>query len=223
LGRPLWLELIDKWDYILYQNDRVFPNYDLSGKVLEIGCGRRGWFSLMVKSYYNDFVITTDVLPDKVREAKNIAAAIGFESDGYVVADATHLPFREKVFQKIIGNAILHHVLPNIDDAAMDMHYVMEEHGMVIFPGEIVASRSLGWLWKKISLEKMEGEGIATESTWQNAFLKANFTQVSVTREHRNGYIKSFPREVYYRLIKHLPDKFVVRYLVTSATLTAKT
>lgn len=222
MARPLWLTLIDKWDYILYERDKVFPNYDLSGKVLEIGCGRRGWFSLMVKSCFNDFVVTTDVLRDKVREAKTIATALGFESDGYVVTDAIHLPFRDKIFQKIIGNAVLHHVLPTISAVAREMHRIIENDGTVIFTGEIVASRSLGWLWKKISLEKMEGEGIATESAWRESFQNATFTSVSIVREHRCGYTQSMPRDIYYRLIKHLPDKFVVRYLVTSATLIAR-
>lgn len=214
---------MDKWDNILYQRDKIFPNYDLSGKVLEIGCGRRAWFSLMVKSYFNDFVVTTDVLRDKVREAKNIAASVNLESDGYVVVDAAHLPFRDKTFQKIIGNAVLHHVLPNLHDVAREMHQVMESPGTAIFTGEIVASRSLGWIWKKISLEKMPDEGIATEATWCKTFLNAAFTHVNVIREHRCGYIQSILRDIYYRFIKHLPDRFVVRCLVTSATLIAST
>lgn len=215
--------LISNWDYILYQRDKIFPNYDLSGNVLDIGCGRRGWFSLMVKSYFRDkaFVITTDVLPDKVRKAKDIAASLNLESDGYVAADAAHLPFRGETFQKIIGSAVLHHVLPAINDVTKEMFYVMKSSGTTLFTGEIVASSFLGWLWKKISLEKAPDEGIATEATWHKAFLNAGFTQVNVLREHRFGYHQSLRRDIYYRIIKYLPDKFVVKYALTSATITA--
>lgn len=188
---------------------------------MEIGCGRRGWFSLMVKSYSDGFVVTTDVFPDKVREAKNIATSLNLESEGYVVADAAHLPFRHRAFQKIIGNAVLHHVLPAISLVAKEIHRVMESRGTAIFTAVIVSSRFLGWLWKRISLEKMPGEGIATLAAWREPFLDAGFACVSILREHICGYTQSTLRDTYYRLIKRIPEKFVTRYLLTSATIIA--
>jgi ubiquinone/menaquinone biosynthesis C-methylase UbiE len=224
-SEPLWLLLMDKWDTILYQRDKIFPRYDLSGRVLEIGCGRRGWFSLMVKAYFRDssFVVTTDILADKVRKAKDIAVSLNCESDGYVVADVAHLPFCRNIFQKIIGCAVLHHAMPNIDLAGLELHRVTESSGMALFTGEIVASRFLGWIWKKMSLEKIPGEGIATETTWRKAFLNAGFPQVKILREHRYGYHQSITRNIYYRFLKHIPDEVVLRWGLTSVTIIADT
>lgn len=219
LTEPLWLLLLDKWSYILYQRDKVFPNHDFSGNILEIGCGRRGWFSLMVKSYFEGFVVTTDALRDKVRKAKDIAVSLGLASDEYMVVDAVHLPFQQKSFQKIIGNAVLHHILPFISVVAKELQYVMENQSEAIFTGEIVASRFLGWVWKKVSLEKIEGEGIATEGTWRKAFSNVGFKEIKILREQRHGYHTSTLRNLYYLLLKHLPERFVVRHLLSSITI----
>jgi ubiquinone/menaquinone biosynthesis C-methylase UbiE len=145
--------------YILYQLNHIISRYDLGGSILEIGCGRRGWFSLMVKSYFNSFVITTDVSRGKVRKAKEIAEALGIESDYYVVADAALLPFVDGVFDKVIGNAVLHHVLENIETVAKEIFRVTNDSGSGLFTGEIVASRPIGWLWKNLVLNKIPGEG----------------------------------------------------------------
>ena len=215
--------LLDKWNYILYQRDKVFPNYDFSGNILEIGCGRRGWFSLMLKSYFDCFVVTTDIESSKVRKAKDIAASLNLESDDYVVADAAHLPFRDDPFSRVCGNAVLHHVLPSLKLMAKEIHRVLGNSGTALFTGEIVASRFLGWLWKKISLEKSPGEGITTLAGWQNSFLEAGFARVKILRENRSRYTKGIFRNIYYRLIERIPSKFVTKYLLTSVTIVAMT
>jgi len=211
---------MDKWNYILYVRDKVIPNYDVQGNVLEIGCGRRGWLSLMLRSYFQCFIITTDIQRDKVRKAKEIATSLNLESNDYVVADSAHLPFRDKTFQKIVGNAVLHHMLDFIDVVAKEMRRVMKNGGTAIFTAEIVASRFLGWIWKKIALEKVSPEeGIQTLSAWRKPFLKAGFVKVEMLCEPRCGYTWSILRGIYYNLINRLPKKFVLKYTLTSATI----
>jgi ubiquinone/menaquinone biosynthesis C-methylase UbiE len=211
--------LVEHWSYILYQRDCVIPKYDLKGSVLEIGCGRRGWFSLITKSYFDSFVCTTDISSEKVHKAKEIARALGILSDCYVVADATRLPFINGVFDKVIGNAVLHHVLENIEGAAKEIFRITKEDGMGIFTGEIVSSRFIGWLWKKLVLNKIPGEGIATKDAWKKAFRNSGFNNVNVLRENRYGYNPSNMRNFYYQVIRHLPEEIVTRYLITSVTI----
>jgi len=222
LKEPLWILLLDPWacNNILFYRNYLLINYDFKGKVLEIGCGL-GWLSLMLKSYVDCFVITTDIGSSKVRKAKDIAVLLNSRSDDYVVCDAAHLPFRDKTFSRVCGNAVLHHVLPSIELVTKEIYRVLDNSGTALFTGEIVASRFLGWLWRKISLQKRPGEGITTLASWQNSFLKAGFTQVKILKENRSGYTKGIFRNIYYRIIQRIPSKFVTKYLVTSVTIVA--
>jgi len=214
-----WIMLVEKWQYILYQMNHVISKYDLGGNVLEIGCGRRGWFSLIVKTYFDSFVITTDVSKQKVHKAKEIAQALGIASDDYVVADAASLPFVKGVFHKVIGNAVLHHVLKNIEMVAEEIFRATKEDGMGLFTGEIVASRPIGWLWKNLVLNKIPGEGIATKDSWKKAFYKAGFTNVDIIRENRSGYSSEILRDLYYKITRYFPEEIVTSLLITSITI----
>ena len=226
VGEVPWVMLVHRARRILYCVDHVISKYDLSGSVLDVGCGRRGWLSLLVKSYFNGFVVTFDIVPEHVRDAKNIAKALNLSSDGYVIADAFRLPFRDKVFDKIIGSAILHHLLEKIDIVAKEIFRVTKENGAGIFNAEIVASRFLGWLWKKLALEKAPilgggKEGIATKKDWVKTFKNAGFSEVQVLREKLYGYVtQPLKTIIYYRFVKYLPDEFVIDWLITSATIT---
>jgi len=226
LTEPPWLMPVRRFQRILYCVDHIISKYDLSGSVLDIGCGRRGWLSLLAKSYFNSFVVTFDVVPEKVRDAKEIAKALGLRSDGYVIADAFSLPFRDGVFDTVIGSAILHHLLDKIDVVAKEIFRVTTDDGAGIFNAEIVASRFLGWLWKKFALEKQPAlgggkEGIATKKGWVKAFEDVGFSEVQVLREKLYGYVtKPLKTIMYYRFVKYFPDEFVIKRLVTSATVT---
>jgi len=226
LTEPPWLMLVRRFRRILYCVDHIISKYDLNGNVLDIGCGRRGWLSLLAKSYFNSFVVTFDIVPEKVRDAKEIAKALNLRSDGYVIADASSLPFRDGVFNRVVGSAILHHLLEKIDVVAKEIFRVTKDNGGGIFSAEIAGSRFFGWLWKKLVLEKAPTlgggkEGIATRKDWVKTFENAGFSEVYVSREKLYGYVtKPLKTIMYYRFVKYFPDEFVVKRLVTSATVT---
>lgn len=220
ISEPLWVLLVQKWSYILYYVKHVIEKYDLNGYVLDVGCGRRGWLSLLVKSYFDSVVITFDIIPEKVRDAKKISELINRRSEGYIVASAYDLPLRNGVFDKIIGNAVLHHLLDRIDDLGSEFYRVGKKSCDCIFVGEIVASSLIGWIWKKIVLEKIPGEGISTKKNWISVFENAGFKNIQILKEVRYGYFdKSILRNIYYYVIKHIPDSIVINMMITSATI----
>ena len=223
--KPKWLFLVEKWGYILYVRDCVLSNpemcarADLRGAILDIGCGRRGWLSLLVKCYFDAEVTTTDIVREKVRESRDIARSLGFESNNYVVADCNFLPFRPRIFDRLVGNAVLHHVLPTIHHVARELFRVLRKDGKGIFTGEIVASRPICWSLKKMILDKAEGEGITCIHGWKEPFMKSRFEKVTILREKRCGYVTSIIKNIFYSISKYLPSKICTDFLVTSCTI----
>jgi SAM-dependent methyltransferase len=216
---PSWVMLVQKAPDVLYYVDNVIHKYDLSGLVLDIGCGRRGWLSLLIKSYFNSSVVTFDIDQEKVANARSISRSLGIESNGYVIASAFSLPFKDDVFDRVVGNAILHHLLDDIGMASEEIFRVMKETGLGLFTGEIVASSIIGWLWKKIVLEKIPGEGIATKKRWVHVFETAGFHEIRVLRENLQGYITSLKRGIVYYFAKYIPGEIIVDLFITSATI----
>ena len=219
-SKPLWIWLVEKWNYILYVRDHLLAKQDLIGSILDVGCGRRGWFSLLVKSYFDACVTTSDVSSDKVHKARDIARSLGFQSDNYVVADCTLLPFRDKTFDRIIGNAVLHHVLLTIDQVGRELFRVLRTRGKGIFTGEIVASHLVCRLLEKTVLRKAEGEHITTKDGWKKPFLNAGFRKFTISRENRCGYVQSRVKDLFYLVSKYLPSKICTDFLITSCTIT---
>jgi ubiquinone/menaquinone biosynthesis C-methylase UbiE len=71
--------------------------------ILDYGCGG-GWLSLLLSNWGFD-VVGIDASTSMVRKAKLIC----HEAD-LIVCDAMRLPFRDKVFDCMIGISILHHL-----------------------------------------------------------------------------------------------------------------
>ena len=71
--------------------------------ILDYGCGG-GWFSMLLLKWDFDFV-GVDVSKNMVRNAKIVC----HEAD-FIVCDAMNLPFKDDVFDFVVGVAILHHL-----------------------------------------------------------------------------------------------------------------
>jgi ubiquinone/menaquinone biosynthesis C-methylase UbiE len=217
-----WLLLLDKWNYILYYRDHHLNKHIFRGNILEVGCGRRGWLSLLLKSHFSVKVTTTDIDPQKVRDARNIAENLGVLSDEYRTADCVCLPFHDESFDMIVGNAVMHHVLPSIDNAACEFQRVLTHGGQGIFTGEIAGSRFACWLMRKTTLRKTKDEYVATCRTWVKAFEKAGFKDIQVMKEKRFGYNKSVLRDLYYLVLSRMPRYICLSLFASSCTITFK-
>lgn len=191
-------------------------------KILDIGCGRRGWLSLLLKQHYNVQIYTTDIVEDKVHTARNIARELNCESEGYVVADSTHLPFKPYAFDLIMGNAILHHLLPNIRQAAQEIFTCLTHRGEAIFTGEIVASQPICHIMQGYYKISNSDEGVTTKHHWLTTFKNAKFTNITVARENRANYTDNKLKKIIYTVMKYLPSIICIHFLVTSCTIIAK-
>lgn len=86
--------------------------------VLDVGVGGTG-FTVIASALAGSFSVGTDIPQVACAKAREYAmqcdAAV---QANFVTASATHLPFREEVFSKVISNAVLEHI--EEDDLALD-------------------------------------------------------------------------------------------------------
>lgn len=109
--------------------------------VLELGCGTGAYTELLAKTGYR--LTATDLIPEfvnltsiKVKKHKSVKV---------MRADATKLPFREKSFDAVVGNSILHHI---------PIEKVLSEIWRVLKPGGRLAFTEPNMLNPHIFLQK---------------------------------------------------------------------
>jgi 2-polyprenyl-3-methyl-5-hydroxy-6-metoxy-1,4-benzoquinol methylase len=90
-------------------------------KVLDVGCGT-GNLSQDVKRYFSE-VYGVDIDPVAAKEAK--------EKIDVIIASAEFLPFRKDVFDAVISNQVIEHVM-NVDSFFMDINRVLKSKGLLI-------------------------------------------------------------------------------------------
>lgn len=102
---------------------------DVRGKrVLDYGCGH-GMAAVVLARAGGD-VTAFDLSPGYVAEACQRAVANGVEVRT-LVADAEHLPFPDRLFDAVWGNAILHHL--DLRQAASELRRVLRPGGVAVF------------------------------------------------------------------------------------------
>jgi SAM-dependent methyltransferase len=94
--------------------------------VLDLGCGQ-GDFALWLLDQ-DAIVFGVDLSEFNIRRSKEKAYAKGVAQDRYsfAVMDAVRMAFPDKVFDRVVGNGILHHV---------DLRAVMAEIDRILKPG----------------------------------------------------------------------------------------
>jgi len=92
--------------------------------ILDYGCGG-GWLSLLLLRWGFD-VVGMDVSKNMVKSAKRLC----YEAD-FIVCDAMRLPFRDGIFDFIIGISILHHL--NLEHAFNELKRISLARSVFLF------------------------------------------------------------------------------------------
>jgi SAM-dependent methyltransferase len=96
--------------------------------VLDFGCGHG--MAAVVLARFGARVTAFDLSPGYLFEAQQRARANGM-SVAFVQADGERLPFADTAFDRVWGNAILHHLEPRT--AARELHRVLKPGGIAVF------------------------------------------------------------------------------------------
>jgi SAM-dependent methyltransferase len=96
--------------------------------VLDYGCGHG--MAAVVLARRGARVTAFDLAPAYVAEARRRAAANGVDVE-CLQADGERLPFADAAFDRVWGNAVLHHL--DIDKAARELRRVLRPGGVAVF------------------------------------------------------------------------------------------
>lgn len=98
--------------------------------ILEIGCGT-GELAYRIAQKTFAEVLATDICRPFIDEAKK---RFQLPNVRYEVADFNQIIFfKEKTFDYIVGNGILHHLYPHLDDSLAKMKSLLKDKGKIIF------------------------------------------------------------------------------------------
>ena len=165
-------EETEVWDKIIFPNViRKRENELILGlvkeikpkKILDIGCGT-GWLSKMLSSngYHTVGIDISDWLIKNARKSHS-------EKSQFIVGDGMNLPFRDGIFDLIIGIGVLHHLNP--DQALAECCRVSSKNGILLLmePNKL---NPIGAIGRKIAPldTHTKGEKPFTPKGLRNAF-----------------------------------------------------
>jgi SAM-dependent methyltransferase len=120
---------------------------DLKGKdVLDYGCGHG--MATVVFARMGARVTAFDLSSGYLAEARARAAANEVDVK-FVGADAEHLPFADHSFDRIWGNAVLHHL--DVRRAGREVHRILKPGGTAVFCEPWGANVLLNWVRNRVS------------------------------------------------------------------------
>jgi SAM-dependent methyltransferase len=100
------------------------------GKVLEIGCGL-GTNAFMIARKTGADVLGTDLCVPFIREAREKFELPNLRYEVHDFNRADH--FEGDTFDCIVGNGILHHLYPQLDEALVKMKRLLNTGGRIVF------------------------------------------------------------------------------------------
>ncbi len=100
--------------------------------VLDVGCGDGVLPILLTEKGFD--VTACDISEPNIVNAKKMAEEKGFSDKiKFLVADAEHLPFKDKSFDVVISSHVLEH-LPDFDKGLFEIKRVMKKRALIAMP-----------------------------------------------------------------------------------------
>lgn len=105
------------------------------GRVLEIGCGTGFFIVNLWQAGLVRQAFATDISPGMVEVCKRNARSVGLKNLEARAGDAERLPYKDDMFDLVVGHAVLHH-LPDVPRALAECHRVLKPGGALVIAGE---------------------------------------------------------------------------------------
>jgi len=120
-------------------------------RVLDYGCGHG--MAAIVLARAGAWVTALDLSHGYLREAR-MRAKVNEARVAFVQADAERLPFADGVFQRIWGNAILHHL--DLARAGLELFRILAPGGIAVFCEPWGQNPLLGWARRNLGYPAKE-------------------------------------------------------------------
>jgi len=168
-------------------------------------------------------VYSTDISVQALLKGVRVSQLLGVSMDFVVACDAHRLPFKNGLFDVVLGVAILHH-LERLKGALKELWRVLKPGGMYIgvregLAGSVVKPlyRLLGRGWEE---ERRFGaiERVYTYEEWME-FLSDFEVEIRLKRDSALGL--TFIERAYYAVANLFPES-MLRHLATSLEIVAR-
>ena len=218
--KPDWMALLHKKDRLLYFYERILPEVDFDGKILEIGAGSCWASALIKKKHPENLVVASDISPFALGKGVKVSRLLDSGVDYYVACNAECLPFSDEYFDVVFSNATIHH----FSDPRMgiqEMRRVLKKCGKCYALGEVasgalfkaILTSRMGPAGKRARSLKIE-ENIYSLNEWKAYFRNCGFKDVQVsfdkTWEHK---LYHWLTALYYRILSTIPDLIIDNFL----------
>jgi len=227
--KPVWMSLLHKKYRILYFHEKILPNTDFTGKVLEIGAGT-SWASAMIKKRYpSNLVVASDVSPFALEKGLSVARLLHSNINYRIACDAERLPFSDAYFDVVLSNSTIHH-FSNPQKGICEMWRVLRKGGKCCALGEVAS----GVLFKSILTSRVGPAGrrsrnlkikerLYSLTEWKHFFAVCGFKTVRInfdkTWQHK---LYDFSVAAYYRFLSNAPDSIIGNFLPCNIDVFAK-
>jgi ubiquinone/menaquinone biosynthesis C-methylase UbiE/uncharacterized protein YbaR (Trm112 family) len=220
IEKPAWMALLHKKDRILYFYERILPEVDFTGRVLEIGAGTCWASALVKKKHPESLVVASDISPYALEKGCRVASLLDSSVDYRIACNAEHLPFSDEYFDVVLSNATIHH-FPNPRIAVCEMRRVLRKGGKCCSLGEVAAgapfeailTSQIGPAGRRAKSLEVE-EKVYNLTTWKRFFEACGFVDIIVnfdkTWEHK---LYNWFTALYYRVLSSVPNVFIGNFL----------
>jgi len=215
--KPARRALFHKKGYVRLFEETVLLKFGFCGRVLEIGAGSC-WASALVKRFNPKCkVYSTDISVRALLKGVQVSQLLGASMDYVVACDAHRLPFKDGLFDAVLGVAILHHLVW-LKEAIGEIWRVLKPGGMYVGVREGLAGsaikplyRLLGRGWEE---ERRFGaiEQVYTYEEWIE-FLSNFKVEMTLKRDAMLGL--AFIERAYYTVANFLPESILRRVAAT--------
>lgn len=149
-------------------------------RILEIGCGRGAGARIILEVFQPARFHALDLDTEMIRKARNHLPWYRGKETAFFVADATHLPYPDGIWDVVFGFGVLHHV-PDWRRALKEIARILKAEG-VYFLEEIYPSLYQNALTKHILLHPREDRFRSQEL---REALKDTHLSLTDSLEHR--------------------------------------
>lgn len=151
-------------------------------KVLELGCGTGEYTRGLLKENLNLFCVDISYNMIKKAEEKNRVACNLY----FVISDAVQLPFKNGVFDVVVGNSVLHHIL-DINEAVYQINRVLKKGGRFAFSEPNMLNPQI-FLQKNIGILRR----LCGDTPYERAFFRWQIKEIFGRARFKNVKVKPF-------------------------------
>jgi ubiquinone/menaquinone biosynthesis C-methylase UbiE len=200
---------------IFEKNKEIFH-----GNILEIGASICMISATIKKNVSAATVIATDVARNILEAAVKITPIIGGKPDFFIQCNAEQLPFKDGLFDCVIGSSVLHHT--ELSKSMSEISRVLKKGGFYVGLREPLSSFLAKPIYRK-HLCRRSSTKIYTVPQYRKILRENKFEDIKISF-YKNPRLMNpgLSDQLYYTLIKSLPNFLLENFLFGRARIIAR-